>query len=91
MTADAYKKFNRDSTRGISRECARCGALRLYGHACAHCGAFILTLKEFGDALKMSFEQMTPEQQQTIKNRTRASVIWEKEVAHRPYDLERLN
>jgi hypothetical protein len=92
-TPAAHKKFCRDFKKRVntSRECAKCGALRMYGHGCAHCGAFVLSLLEFGDAMKLAHEKMTPEEREAIKKRTRASVIWEKGVAHRPYDLERVN
>lgn len=64
MTEEAYEKFERDfeTRRSTLRTCSKCGKDRQYGHGCTHCGAMIMDLLEFGDAMKISFEAMTPEQ-----------------------------
>ena len=88
-----FKKWKRDFKKrvGTTRECAGCGAQRLYGHGCIHCKAMGFDMLELGDAFRIAFDKMTPEERKTLKNRTRASVIWSEEVPNRPYDCERIN
>jgi len=88
-----FKKWRRDFKKrvGTTRECAGCGAQRLYGHGCTHCKAMGFDMLELGDAFRIAFDKMTPEERTAMKKRTRSSVIWDKENPTRPYHSESIN
>jgi len=97
ITQEAYEKFEREFSerRNTTRTCSKCGAERQYGHGCVKCGAMMMDILEFGDAIRIMFEKMTPEEKERFRQETMrkvhyelAKTAWEKDNPGRPYDSE---
>lgn len=62
-TKEMQVKFekNFEKRRKTSRECSDCGALRLYGHGCTHCGKISAPMIELQAARKQRLRALVRE------------------------------